>query len=79
MSGPSGGWLWGGGPPGPLSPRFEEPLHRFHNMVADCLTADLLADGLRVPAGDGPGDLERYGCGLNPSPPAVEVPGTSAG
>ena len=73
------GLALGGAPPGPLSPRFEEPLHRFHNMVADCLTADLLADGLRVPAGDGPGDLERYGCGLNPSPPAVEAPGTSAG
>ena len=34
--------------PGPLAPRFEEPLHRFHNMLADCMTSDSLA-GLTVP------------------------------
>ena len=62
----------GGVPPGPLSPRFEEPLHRFHNMVADCMTADSLATGLRVPAGDAPGDAERYGSRPNPNPPAIE-------
>ena len=67
------GLTLGAAPPGPLSPRFEEPLHRFHNMVADCLTADSLADGLTVPAGDGPGDNERYGCGQNPAPPAIEA------
>ena len=67
------GLALGAAPPGPLSPRFEEPLHRFHNMVADCLTADSLADGLDIPPGDGPGDAERYGGGRNPSPPAVEA------
>jgi phenylpropionate dioxygenase-like ring-hydroxylating dioxygenase large terminal subunit len=70
------GLALGGAPPGPLSPRFEEPLHRFHNMVADCLTADSLAGGLRIPPGDGPDDFERYGCGRNPSPPAIEASGT---
>ena len=63
----------GAAPPGPLSPRFEEPLHRFQNMVADCMTADSLATGLTIPPGDGPGDAERYGCGPNPSPPAIEA------
>ena len=67
------GLALGGAPPGPLSPRFEEPLHRFHNMVADCLTADSLATGLNIPSGDGPDDFERYGCGRNPAPPAIEA------
>lgn len=26
--------------PGPLAPRFVEPLHRFHNTVADAMTAE---------------------------------------
>jgi phenylpropionate dioxygenase-like ring-hydroxylating dioxygenase large terminal subunit len=38
-------------PAGPLSPRFEEPLHRFHNMLADAMTLGTMAD-LRVPVGD---------------------------
>ena len=63
----------GGVPPGPLSPRFEEPLHRFHNMVADCMCAGSLADGLTIPRGDGPDDFERYGCGPNPAPPAIDT------
>ena len=67
------GLALGAAPPGPLSPRFEEPLHRFHNMVADCLTAGSLADVLSIPPGDGPGDFERYGCGPNPTPPAIEA------
>ena len=41
----------GGVPAGPLSPRFEEPLHRFHNMLADAMTLASMAD-LRIPAGD---------------------------
>jgi hypothetical protein len=41
----------GGAPAGPLVPRFEEPLHRFHNMLADCMTRDGLAD-IVVPPGD---------------------------
>ncbi len=72
------GLALGGAPPGPLSPRFEEPLHRFQNMVADCLTADSLADGLRIPPGDGPDDGARYGCGPNPALPSIDSSGTSA-
>lgn len=67
------GLALGGAPPGPLSPRFEEPLHRFQNMVADCMTADSLADGLRIPPGDGPDDAARYGCGPNPALPAIDA------
>ncbi len=66
------GLALGAAPAGPLSPRFEEPLHRFHNMVADCVTADSLGTGLTVPGGDSPGDNERYGCERNPAPPAIE-------
>ena len=67
------GLALGGAPPGPLSPRFEEPLHRFQNMVADCMTADSLAGGLRIPPGDGPDDGARYGCGPNPALPAIDA------
>ncbi len=61
-------------PPGPLAPRFEEPLHRFQNMLADCMVSDDLAD-LQVPAGDRPGSVDLYGGGVNPSPPAIDSPG----
>ena len=57
-------------PPGRLAPRFEEPLHRFHNMLADHLTADSAA-GIEIPSGDGPGD--RYGTGANPHPPTIDT------
>jgi len=64
----------GRAPAGPLAPRFEEPLHRFHNMLADCLTAESLtpAGGLRVPPGDDGSEESRLGTGVNPSPPAVD-------
>lgn len=53
----------GGYTPGRLSPRFEEPLHRFHNMLADRMT------GLsRIPDGDPSDDLPLYGTGVNPLP-----------
>lgn len=58
-------------PAGPLAPRFEEPLHRFHNMLADCMTADSLA-GLTVPAGDDGSEASRLGTGHNPTPPTIE-------
>lgn len=58
-------------PPGPLSPRFEEPLHRFHNMAADLLTVESTAD-LVVPRGDGPGDHDRLGTEPNPTPPTID-------
>ncbi len=57
---------------GPLAPRFEEPLHRFHNMLADCMTADSLATGLTIPAGDDGSEVSRLGTGPNPTPPAIE-------
>ncbi len=57
---------------GPLAPRFEEPLHRFHNMLADCMTADSLSS-LAAPEGDD-GSLEsRLGTGTNPNPPTIEM------
>jgi phenylpropionate dioxygenase-like ring-hydroxylating dioxygenase large terminal subunit len=56
--------LQGGGyTPGRLSPRFEEPLHRFHNMLADRMTGTH-----RIPAGDLADDLPLHGTGVNPLP-----------
>ena len=53
----------GGFTVGRLSPRFEEPLHRFHNMIADRFVS---LD--RIPEGD-PNDHEsRLGTGANPLP-----------
>ena len=49
--------------PGRLSPPFEAPLHRFHNMLADLMT------GIRrIPDGDPADDLPLYGTGINPLP-----------
>ncbi len=63
----------GGVPPGPLAPRFEEPLHRFHTMLADAMTLDSLAS-LDVPDGDRPGETtDEWGAGTNPTPPAVDA------
>ncbi len=60
-------------PPGPLAPRFEEPLHRFQNMLRECFVRDSL-DDVPIPAGDRAGnECDRFGSGLNPNPPAVEV------
>jgi len=59
-------------PPGPLSPRFEAPLHRFHNMVAEMITANSASE-IKLPAGDAPGDSERFGDGINPVPPSIEI------
>ncbi len=61
----------GGAPPGPLAPRFEEPLNRFHKMTADLMTLPSAAD-LKVPAGDRPGGIDLYGSEPNPLPPAIE-------
>jgi len=55
--------------PGPLSPRFEEPLHRFHNMLADALTGVPFT----IPAGDDGSIESRLGTGVNPSPPLIEI------
>lgn len=60
-------------PPGPLAPRFEEPLHRFHRILSQCFTLESLAD-IAVPAGDTPGDeCDRFGTGVNPSPATVDT------
>lgn len=61
----------GRSPAGPLAPRFEEPLHRFHGMLADCMTLDSLAE-TTVPVGDETDEASRLGTGPNPSPPAIE-------
>lgn len=53
----------GGFTPGRLSPRFEEPLHRFHTMLADRFV------GLdRVPDGDVSDAEPLFGTGTNPMP-----------
>ncbi|MDE0654608.1 MAG: aromatic ring-hydroxylating dioxygenase subunit alpha [bacterium] len=62
----------GGAPPGPLAPRFEEPVNRFHRMVADLMTLDSMSD-LAIPQGDEPGDTDRYGTPPNPAPPQIEA------
>lgn len=57
------GLTTGGFTPGRLSPRFEEPLHRFANMLADRFC------GIdRVPDGDGGDALDVLGSGVNPLP-----------
>jgi len=61
----------GGVTPGPLAPRFEEPLHRFHNMLADLMTTDSPGT-VSVPAGDDDSEAARWGAGANPTPPAVD-------
>ena len=60
-------------PAGPLAPRFEEPLHRFHNILADHMTADDLAT-IETPPGDDPtATPDRWGTAPNPTPPAIDV------
>ncbi len=53
----------GGYTPGRLSPRFEEPLLRFHNMLADRMTG---TSG--IPDGDPGDDAPLHGTGVNPLP-----------
>lgn len=63
----------GGIAPGPLAPRYEEPLHRFHNMLADTMT---LASAVHicVPPGDDPSsDADRRGTRPNPAPAAIDT------
>ncbi len=61
-------------PAGPLAPRFEEPLHRFHTMLADLMTRESTSS-LPVPRGDDGSERSHWGAGVNPTPPAVERPG----
>jgi len=63
------GLTGGGFTPGRLSPRFEEPLHRFHNMIADRFL------GLdRVPPGDSNDHEPRFGTRANPFPYQPDSP-----
>jgi phenylpropionate dioxygenase-like ring-hydroxylating dioxygenase large terminal subunit len=62
----------GAPPPGPLIPRFEEPLHRFQNILADCMTLDSMAH-IEVRAGDDPdSESDRLGTSANPHPAAID-------
>ncbi len=57
-------------PPGPLAPRFEEPLHRFHNMLADHMTGRPVV----IPPGDDPtSSADRLGTAPNPSPATIDL------
>lgn len=56
---------------GPLVPRFEEPLHRFHTMLADHFVADR-PRVVGVPLGDVPGADESLGGRPNPYPPVID-------
>lgn len=59
-------------PPGPLAPRFEEPLNRFHNMLADTMTLASPVD-VRLPRGDDPTvEADRRGTRPNPNPAAID-------
>ncbi len=57
-------------PAGPLAPRFEEPLHRFHNMLADLMTGARV----QVPDGDDGTDASRWGTAPNPTPATIDQP-----
>jgi phenylpropionate dioxygenase-like ring-hydroxylating dioxygenase large terminal subunit len=57
------GLTHGGFTPGRLSPRFEEPLHRYYNMLADRFLGQH-----RIPDGDPADDCDLYGSGVNPLP-----------
>ncbi|MDG2427155.1 MAG: aromatic ring-hydroxylating dioxygenase subunit alpha [Acidimicrobiales bacterium] len=63
------GLATGGYTPGRLSPRFEEPLHRFHNMLADRFTGSS-----QIPTGDESDDLPIHGNGVNPLPWHAHTP-----
>ncbi len=59
-------------PAGPLAPRFEEPLHRFQNMLATHMMVDSMSD-VTIPAGDRPGNADDlFGAGENPIPAAID-------
>ena len=65
------GMTRGGVPAGPLAPRFEEPLHRFQNMLADHMTRS--GETITVPTGDRRGiPADEWGAGTNPTPAAID-------
>ena len=67
------GLTHGATPPGPLIGRFEEPLHRFQNILADCMTLDSLSS-IEIRPGDDPADPNaRLGTAPNPAPPTIEA------
>jgi hypothetical protein len=61
-------------PPGPLVPRFEAPLHRFHSMLADLFICDSPVD-VTVPRGDPPGADIAFGGRPNPAPASIDIAG----
>ncbi len=66
------GLTFGAVPPGPLAPRFEEPLNRFQKILSDCFLLDSLAE-IKVPSGDRIGNVQdRLGAGENPTPAAID-------
>jgi choline monooxygenase len=65
------GLTHGAVPPGPLVPRFEEPVHRFQNILADLMTADSTAE-LTAPSGDSRSEEAQLGAGVNPNPAAID-------
>ncbi|MGI9606852.1 MAG: aromatic ring-hydroxylating oxygenase subunit alpha [Acidimicrobiales bacterium] len=56
-------------PPGPLAPRFEEPLHRFHNVLADLMTGNTPT----IPPGDDGSEASRLGTAENPAPATIDI------
>ena len=58
-------------PAGPLAPRFEEPLHRFHGMLANMMLSDSSA-GLNIPLGDDGSVDSQHGASENPTPAAID-------
>lgn len=67
------GLTHGAVPPGPLAPRFEEPLNRFQNILSDCFTLGSLAT-IPIPVGDRPGsEADRRGAGENPTPARIDT------
>ena len=66
------GLTHGAVPPGPLAPRFEEPLHRFQNMLRQCFTLKSLAE-MTIPDGDRiDSEGDRLGTARNPTPAKID-------
>lgn len=59
-------------PPGPLVPRFEAPLHRFHRMLADLFTRESPVE-VTIPAAEPLGTDVALGGRTNPAPAAIDV------
>jgi phenylpropionate dioxygenase-like ring-hydroxylating dioxygenase large terminal subunit len=67
------GLTHGAPPAGPLIGRFEEPLRRFHNILADCMTLDSLSSIAVQPGDDLSDPASRLGTAANPTPPTIDI------